>query len=78
MKPENTIRWRDLVLPLGSDANEEIILEAVTPVAPKNLRVCNNPYPHLRDDDGCVLARDYADLGKLAYIMDAVAAYEPR
>lgn len=39
--------------------------------APKNLRVEQEPYPHLRDDDGCVLARDYEHEGKTAYIVRA-------
>jgi hypothetical protein len=75
---ENVFKWRGLELPLCDDANEEIILDGVTPEAPKNLRVCSYPYPHLRDDDGTVLARDYAELGKLAYILDALDAYDPR
>lgn len=39
--------------------------------APVNLQVVNDPYPHLRDDEGCVLARDYAHNAKLAYILAA-------
>jgi hypothetical protein len=41
--------------------------------APKNLRVEQWPYPHLRDDEGCVLAHDYIDDEKVAFILDAVA-----
>jgi len=40
--------------------------------APKNLRVEHDPYPHLRDDEGCVLARDYIAPDKLAFICQAV------
>lgn len=45
---------------------------SVTPIAPKNLRAPIDPYPHLRDDDGCVLARDCIDPDKVAYILNAV------
>lgn len=38
---------------------------------PKNLRVEQEPYPHLRDDEGCVLARDYQHPEKLAFILAA-------
>ena len=37
-----------------------------------NLRVEHNPYPHLRDDQGCVLANDYIHLAKLGFILKAV------
>jgi hypothetical protein len=47
-------------------------LSAVTPKPPVNLRVELEPYPHLRDDEGCVLAADYTDEAKLAYILMAV------
>lgn len=40
--------------------------------APKNLRVERDPYPHLRDDDGCVLSRDFVDEDKMAFILNAV------
>ena len=68
----NTIKWHNLDLSLRDDPNEAIVLDGVTAVPPKNLRVCNYPYPHLRDDDGCVLASDYVDFTKLAYILKAV------
>lgn len=55
-----------------NDPNEEINLETVTPVRPVNLRVASHPYPHLRDDEGCVIANDFMHLGKLAFILDAV------
>ena len=42
------------------------------PIAPLNLRVEMDPYPHLRDDDGCILAKDYYNPEKLAFILDAV------
>lgn len=42
---------------------------------PINLRVEQEPYPHLRDDEGCILARDYQNPEKLAYILAAVEAY---
>lgn len=42
--------------------------------APVNLRVEQEPYPHLRDDEGCILARDYQNKEKLDFILDAVRA----
>ena len=41
---------------------------------PKNLRLELHPYPHLRDDEGCVLANDYIDDAKIAFILAVVAA----
>ena len=35
----------------------------------KNLRVEMHPYPHLRDDEGCVLANDYINESKIDYIL---------
>lgn len=40
--------------------------------SPRNLRVEENPYPHLRDDHGCVLASDYIHSEKMAFILAAV------
>lgn len=40
--------------------------------APINLRVEEDPYPHLRDDEGCVLARDYQHTEKMEFILEAV------
>lgn len=40
--------------------------------APVNLRVEMFPYPHLRDDEGCILANDYQNLDKLEFILEAV------
>jgi hypothetical protein len=40
--------------------------------APINLRVEWEPYPHLRDDEGCVLARDYLHDEKMKFILEAV------
>jgi hypothetical protein len=66
-------KWGGYRLPVASDdANEPIDLSSVDLVAPKNLRVATFPYPHLRDDDGCVIARDFMDLRKLAYILAAL------
>jgi hypothetical protein len=42
-------------------------------IPPKNLRIEFEPYPHLRDDDGCILARDYIHADKLKFIFEAVA-----
>jgi hypothetical protein len=53
------------------------VLAAATPVAPANLRLEWEPYPHLRDDQGCVLARDHLDPGKVAYILRAVEVAKP-
>lgn len=39
---------------------------------PKNLRLEMNPYPHLRDDEGCVLASDYFHPDKIAFLLEAV------
>ena len=44
---------------------------------PTNLRLEENPYTHLRDDEGCVLARDYVNQEKIDFILAAVAAFEP-
>jgi len=49
-------------------------LDRAEPIPPVNLRVEMSPYPHLRDDGGCVLARDYIDLGRMAFILAAVEA----
>lgn len=43
----------------------------------KNLRLEREPYPHLRDDDGCVLAADFIDEKKVAALLSAVND-EPR
>ncbi len=40
--------------------------------APINLRVEQDPYPHLRDDEGCILARDHQNKEKLDFILEAV------
>jgi hypothetical protein len=45
-----------------------------TPQSPKNLRVEMHPYPHLRDDDGCVLATDYIFDEKIDFILQATGA----
>lgn len=42
-------------------------------IAPKNLRLELEPYPHLRDDVGCVLARDFIHADKVKFILEAVA-----
>lgn len=49
--------------------NKPIDLTDVEPVEPKNPRLCMEPYPHLRDDEGCILAMDYAHKGKIAYLL---------
>lgn len=40
---------------------------------PVNLRVEQWPYPHLRDDEGCVLANDYVHQDKVDYILHMLA-----
>jgi hypothetical protein len=40
--------------------------------APKNLTIEYEPYPHLRDDEGCVLAADYVNTGKVDFILEAL------
>lgn len=45
---------------------------------PVNLRVEYHPYPHLRDDEGCVLARDYVNVEKMDYVLAAVVAHKAR
>lgn len=42
--------------------------------APVNMRIDEWPYPHLRDDDGAILCRDYQDREKLEFIFAAVEA----
>lgn len=54
------------------DDNGKIDLTGITPRAPVNLRIAEEPYPHLRDDSGCILARDYVNLPVMAWILDAV------
>lgn len=39
---------------------------------PKNLRIESEPYLHLRDDEGCVLASDYINDQKMAFVLEAV------
>ena len=39
---------------------------------PKNLRIEMHPYPHLRDDEGCIMANDYLYEEKLLFILTAV------
>ncbi len=39
---------------------------------PVNLRIEHNPYAHLRDDEGCILASDYVDAAKMDFILKAV------
>ena len=39
---------------------------------PKNLRLELEPYPHLRDDDGTVLANDYVNLEKMRFITHTI------
>ena len=55
-------------LPLQDPAD----FSATAPKAPTGLYVAQDPYPHLRDDDGCVLARDCMSPAKLAFILEAV------
>lgn len=43
---------------------------------PVNLRVEQEPYPHLRDNKGCILARDYQHVEKLNYILYCVKQAE--
>lgn len=54
------------------DARDTALIQSAAPVAPTNLRVEMSPYPHLRDENGCVLASDYFEAGKLAFILAAV------
>lgn len=54
------------------NARDEAAIRTAAPVAPVNLRVEMSPYPHLRDDNGCVLAPDYFEAEKLAFILSAV------
>lgn len=52
--------------------HDRVDFSGVVPEAPKGLYVALNPYPHLRDEDGCVLAADYTQLEKLAFILAAL------
>lgn len=66
-------QWGGHTLPVNlNDPNNEIDISSVEPVRPINLRVATYPYPHLRDDEGCVISRDFMHLGKLAFILDAL------
>lgn len=38
----------------------------------KSLRVEEFPYPHLRDDEGCVLAGDFINREKIRFLIEAV------
>lgn len=53
-------------------ANETYDVSTAPLVAPVNLYIAAEPYPHLRDDGGCILARDYVDDRKMAFILAAV------
>lgn len=46
--------------------------ETKTMKSPINLRIEHQPYPHLRDDEGAILARDYIHLDKMEFILEAV------
>lgn len=72
-KTDTEFKWGGYSLPVNrDDPTEEIDLSGVEAVRPKNLRVASYPYPHLRDDEGAVIARDFMHLGKLAFILDAM------
>ncbi len=53
------------------------ITKDITPRPTKNLRVDTHLYPHLRDDDGCILANDCTIESKLAFIVRAASSYQP-
>jgi hypothetical protein len=57
---------------LETDGNGKYDLSEVEQVKPINLRLAAHPYPHLRDDEGCVLARDRVHLGKIAYLLNSL------
>lgn len=42
----------------------------------KNVRIELEPYLHLRDDEGCVLAHDYEDVEKLAFMTRAANVHD--
>lgn len=54
------------------DANGVYDLGDCEEESPVNLRVAAEPYPHLRDDKGCVLARDHVDTAVMKFILLAV------
>ncbi len=51
-----------------------IDLRSIEPIAPVNLRIEPEPYPHLRDDEGCILSRDFGNWEKVSFILRAVDA----
>lgn len=57
----------------STDGNGILDLGGAAPKAPVNLRIAEWPYPHLRDDSGCILARDYVNPGVMAFVLAAVA-----
>lgn len=64
--------WHGVELPVldTADGNGRFVYAGVTPVAPVGpLRVAAYPYPHLRDDEGAILARDVNHPGKMAWIL---------
>lgn len=70
----DTLLWGPYVLAVQAtaDGNGALDLSGVEPIEPINLRIAPDPYPHLRDDEGCILARDYIHVGKLAWILAKV------
>lgn len=40
------------------------------------LSVDMDPYPHVEDADGVILARDYLHMGKMQYVLNAVNSHE--
>ncbi len=75
----DTIKWSNYEIPLGDDPNQTLDLSEVPTKRPVNLKFASFPYPHLRDDTGTVLARDYADIEKVSAIVgsfDRIAQLE--
>jgi hypothetical protein len=54
------------------DSKRQIPWDLVIKNPPINLRIEYEPYPHLRDEEGCVLARDYFNEEKVNFILWAV------
>lgn len=55
-----------------ADDNGAFDLSGAAPRTPVNLRVAESPYPHLRDDSGCILARDCMHAPTMAFVLLAV------
>jgi hypothetical protein len=56
--------------------NSELYFKNTASIPVNNMKVASDPYPHLRDADGCILARDYINVGKMKYVLECVYTHE--